>query len=186
MKVYCVGSHSTGKTTLARAIASAYKLPLITEVARGVLAAMEVRLDSLRVDMPLVIEYQQRVFRAQVAAEAAHPDGFVSDRAFDNLAYAAEHADIRVIPGIAEYMRSITQTGAHVFFVRPHKEMITDDGVRSGLDWEAVVRIDGMIKLLLELHGVRYMPIAMASMQERMHVVNYVLGSKRKRRAIHE
>ena len=41
MKVYFVGSHATGKTELARFVSRAYKLPLISEVARAVLAEME-------------------------------------------------------------------------------------------------------------------------------------------------
>ena len=40
-RIYLVGAHSTGKTTLARWIRDRYRLPMISEVARGVLAAAD-------------------------------------------------------------------------------------------------------------------------------------------------
>ncbi len=53
-RIYLVGAHSTGKTTLARWVRDRYGLPMIAEVARGVLAEMEERLDALRSDIDLV------------------------------------------------------------------------------------------------------------------------------------
>src|SRR5262245_33058023 len=91
MRIYFVGSHATGKTTLARYVSRRYGLPMISEVARAVLAEMETSLEALRTDMDLVAEYQERVFARQVAVEKQHQGRFVSDRAFDNLAYVAEH-----------------------------------------------------------------------------------------------
>src|SRR4029078_12569531 len=91
MRIYFVGSHATGKTTLCRYVSRRYGLPMISEVARAVLAEMETGLDALRTDMDLVAEYQERVFARQVAVEKMHENRFVSDRAFDNLAYVAEH-----------------------------------------------------------------------------------------------
>ena len=94
MRIYFVGSHSTGKTTMARYISRKYGLPMISEMARAVLAELETSLDALRTDPDLVAEYQRRVFDRQVEVEHSQPGGFVSDRAFDNLAYAAEHTII--------------------------------------------------------------------------------------------
>src|SRR5262249_12865207 len=91
VRIYFVGSHATGKTTLCRHVSRRYGVPMITEVARAVLAEMETGLDALRTDMDLVAEYQERVIARQVAVERQHADHFVSDRAFDNLAYVAEH-----------------------------------------------------------------------------------------------
>src|SRR5262252_7190354 len=94
MRIYFVGSHATGKTTLCRYVSRRYGVPMITEVARAVLAEMETSLDALRTDIDLVAEYQKSVFMRQIAVEKAQPGGFVSDRAFCNLAYAAEHTTI--------------------------------------------------------------------------------------------
>ena len=178
MRIYFVGSHATGKTTLCRHVSRRYGLPMITEVARAVLAEMESSLDALRTDMDLVAEYQQRVFARQVAVEKLHDGHFVSDRAFDNLAYAAEHttvvSEMMAEARFAEYMRWVSD--GTVFFLRPHPSLLKDDGVRAGVSWESVLRIDGMIKLLLELHRVPYLPIESVSMQERVRAVDFVLG----------
>src|SRR5262249_56562811 len=84
---------------------------MITEVARGVLAEMETSFEALRTDVELVATYQRRVFERQIAIERSHVDGFVSDRAFDNLAYAAGHttvlAELLGAATFAEYMEGV-------------------------------------------------------------------------------
>jgi nicotinamide riboside kinase len=177
MRIYFVGSHATGKTTLCRYVSRRYGLPMISEVARAVLAEMETGLDALRTDMDLVAEYQERVFARQVAVEKLHDERFVSDRAFDNLAYVAEHTtnaaammnDQRFI----DYMKWVSN--GIVFFLRPHQSLLKDDGVRAGVSWDSVLRIDGMVKLMLEQHRVSYLPIESVSMQERVRAVEFVL-----------
>src|SRR5438067_3833272 len=178
MRIYLVGSHATGKTTLCRYVSRRYGLPMISEVARAVLAEMESSLDALRTDMDLVAEYQERVFARQVAVEKQHEARFVSDRAFDNLAYVAEHttnafammSDAR----FRDYMRWVSD--GIVFFLRPHPSLLKEDGVRAGVSWDSVVRIDGMVKLMLEQHGISYLPIESVSMQERVRAVEFVLA----------
>src|SRR3954469_10443133 len=112
MRIYFVGSHATGKTTLCRYVSRRFGLPMISEVARAVLAEMESSLDALRTDMDLVAEYQERVFARQVAIEKLHEGRFVSDRAFDNLAYAAEHttvvADLMNEQKFTDYMKWVS------------------------------------------------------------------------------
>lgn len=177
MRIYFVGSHATGKTTLCRYVSRRYGLPMISEVARAVLAEMETGLDALRTDMDLVAEYQERVFARQVAVEHLHDGKFVSDRAFDNLAYVAEHTmnafammnDARFL----DYMKWVKE--GTVFFVRPHKDLLKEDGVRAGVSWDSVLRIDGMVKLMLEQHGISYLPLESVSMQERVRAVEFVL-----------
>ncbi|HMY56612.1 MAG TPA: AAA family ATPase [Pseudomonadota bacterium] len=181
MRIYFVGSHATGKTTMTRWVSRRYGLPMITEVARSVLAELEIDLDSLRTDMDRVSDYQRRVFERQIAIERLQEKGFVSDRAFDNLAYAADHALVLgdIMSGesgeeVREYMKWVAQ--GVVFFVRPHRSLLREDGVRAGVDWESVVRIDGMVKLLLEQFRIPYLPIDTSSMQERVRAVEFVLG----------
>lgn len=181
MRIYFVGSHATGKTTMTRWVSRRYGLPMITEVARGVLAELETDFIHLRTDMDQVADYQRKVFERQMATERLQERGFVSDRAFDNLAYAAEHttalADIMFHDGGEELRRYMDWVnGGLVFFMRPQRELLTDDGVRAGLDWESVQRIDGMVKLLLEQYRISYLPIDTASMQERVRVVDFVLS----------
>jgi nicotinamide riboside kinase len=182
MRIYFVGSHATGKTTMTRWVSRRYGLPMITEVARSVLAELETNFDTLRTDMERVGDYQRRVFERQIATERLQEKGFVSDRAFDNLAYAAEHAlcmgdimhDSSGADDVRSYMEWVNE--GVVFFVRPHRSLLKEDGVRAGVDWDSVVRIDGMVKLLLEQYRIRYMPIDTPSMQERVRAVEFVLG----------
>ena len=177
-RIYLVGAHSTGKTTLARWVRDAYGLPMISEVARGVLAEMEEQLDSIRSNVGVVDRYQREVFLRQVQSEMEMEGSFVSDRAFCNLAYAAHHstilAELASDPRLAEYMDRVRD--GIVFFVRPHKELVVEDGVRAGVDWDEVVRIDGMVKFMLEWFGVPYLPMASLSMQERLRAVERVLS----------
>ncbi len=178
MRIYFVGSHATGKTTLCRHVSRRYGLPMISEVARAVLAEMETGLDTLRTDMDLVADYQERVFARQVAVERLHDGRFVSDRAFDNLAYVAEHttnaAAMMNDQRFHDYMKWVSE--GVVFFLRPHQSLLKDDGVRAGVSWDSVLRIDGMVKLMLEQYGITYLPIESMSMQERVRAVEFVLG----------
>jgi hypothetical protein len=63
-----------------------------------------------------------------------------------------------------------------VFFLRPHQSLLKDDGVRAGVSWDSVLRIDGMVKLMLEQHRISYLPIESVSMQERVRAVEFVLA----------
>jgi len=176
-RIYFVGSHATGKTTLARYVHDRFRLPLISEVARSVLAEMEITLDRIRANLDTVNRYQHEVCWRQIREETQARGGFVSDRAFCNLAYAAEHAtitrDLMRDPAIRRYMHWVGR--GLVFFVRPHPGLVRDDGVRAGLRWEDVVRADGMVKLLLELYGIPYVTISVLSMQERVRLIDEVV-----------
>jgi hypothetical protein len=102
----------------------------------------------------------------------------VSDRAFDNLAYVAEHttnaAAMMNDQRFRDYMSWVAD--GIVFFLRPHQSLLKDDGVRAGVSWDSVLRIDGMVKLMLEQHRISYLPIESVSMQERVRAVEFVLG----------
>ncbi len=178
MRIYFVGSHATGKTTLCRHVSRRYGLPMISEVARAVLAEMETSLDALRTDMDLIADYQERVFARQVEVEHAHKGRFVSDRAFDNLAYVAEHttnaAQMMNDQRFHDYMKWVAE--GIVFFLRPHQSLLKEDGTRAGVSWDSVLRIDGMVKLMLEQHQISYLPIESVSMQERVRAVEFVLS----------
>jgi hypothetical protein len=177
MRIYFVGAHATGKTTMTRYVSRKWGLPMITEVARAVLAELEAKLENLRTDMDLVAEYQKRVFERQVQVERLQHAGFVSDRAFDNLAYAAEHTtilgDLINDDHFRDYMRWVAE--GVVFFVRPQRDLLKEDGVRASVTWDSVLRIDGMIKLMLEQHRIPYLPLDSASMQERVRAVEFTL-----------
>jgi len=176
-RIYFVGAHSTGKTTLARWVRDRFGLPMIAEVARGVLSEMEAQLDSLRTNVELVNHYQTEVYLRQISSEMQQEGSFVSDRAFCNLAYAAHHATILGQVAKDERLKTYMQslTGGIVFYLRPHRELLSDDGVRAGVSWEEVLRIDGMVKFMLEFFEVPYIPVESLSMQERTRLIDRVL-----------
>lgn len=179
LRIYIAGAHSTGKTTLARWIARTYKLPLVTEVARSVLAELEIPLESLRVDLDRTATFQKEVFRRQNEQERLAGNRFVSDRTFDNLAYACHHtiALSEIAKDLGDYSERLHSPGSLVFFVRPHHDLLKEDGVRASVTWEEIVRIDGMVKLLLELHDVDYIAIDTLNMAERARTVRGVLSA---------
>lgn len=179
MKVYFVGSHSTGKTTCARYVSGKYKIPMITEVARMILSEKELQLDSLRYDLDLVDDYQSQIFYRQLAEEAKHSE-FVSDRSFDCLAYAAQHtrvlSKLMMSPELAAYLDVLRAPDSFIFFVRPSKATLKADGVRESLTWDGVVAIDAMIKLLLEMWELRHFQINIDNMQERVKLIDAILN----------
>src|SRR5947209_6117653 len=126
LRIYIAGAHSTGKTTLARWIARTYRLPLVTEVARAVLAELEIPLETLRVDLDRTATFQKEVFRRQSEMERLAGNRFVSDRTFDNLAYACHHtlALNEIASDLDEYSARLSTPGSLVFFVRPHRDLL--------------------------------------------------------------
>lgn len=180
MRVYFVGAHSTGKTTLARYVSQYHQVPMITEVARMVLSEKEMNLDSLRYDLAQVDDYQRQIFHRQIEEEKRY-DNFVSDRSFvDCLAYAAQHT--RVLPEllndpkVQNHLPLMKDANSYVFFVRPSKATLKTDGVREVPVWDGVVAIDSMIKFMLEMWEVKYFQIHIDNMQERVRLVDNVLN----------
>jgi Cdc6-like AAA superfamily ATPase len=185
MRVYFIGAHSTGKTTMARYVSRQTGLQLLPEVARMVLAERELSMETLRSDLDVVDSFQKEIFHRQMEIERNH-DSFVSDRSFDNLAYAAQHA--RVLQSIlqekefGEYLDRMRQPDVVLFYVRPVRATLRNDGIREQIDWDELVRIDGAIKFMLEMWGLQYFMIHSSSMQERARLVDAVLQKKTRRK----
>jgi len=179
MKIYFVGSHSTGKTTCARYVSEKYKVPMITEVARMILSEKELHLDSLRTNLDVVDDYQTQILYRQIEEESQQ-DNFVSDRSFDCLAYAAQHS--RILPKLLSsdelksYLEFLRVSDSFIFFVRPSRATLKADGVRESLTWDGVVAIDAQIKFMLEMWELRYFQINIENMQERVRLIDGVLS----------
>ena len=183
MKIYFIGSESSGKTTLARYTANKLKLPMLTEVARTVLAERELSVDSLRTNIDIVNSYQEEVFYRQLKEEKNLND-FVSDRSFDNLAYACAYATNfnKLINSeeckkyIVSLKEGVDRGDSKVFFVRPFKSILKNDGVRETVSWEQSIAVDAMIKMLIQLFDIKYINISTESMQERIHLLQSTLN----------
>jgi len=179
LRIYYVGAHSTGKTTMARYTAQQYGLPIITEVARLLLAEKELSIATLRADIQAVNSYQRGVLEKQISEEAGK-EHFVSDRSFDNLAYAAMHATVlrqmMKDQNLEKYIETLRSKDVAIFFIRPAASIINNDGVREKVEWDELIRIDALVKFMLEMWGLRYFQISTASMQERIRLVDAVIG----------
>lgn len=180
MKIYFAGSHSIGKSTCARYVSEKYHLPMITECARMILSEKELSLDSLRSDLKVVNEYQEDIFYRQLDEEQKLYDDFVSDRTLDCLAYAGNHST--VLPKLIKsdrfnnYLNILNSPDSIVFFIRPSKATLKQDGVRESLSWDGVVTIDAQVKLLLEMFDIRHFQINTDNMQERARLIDSVLS----------
>jgi len=179
MRIYIAGSHSTGKTSISRILSKEYKLPLLNEVARTVLAEKELNLDVLRTDLDVVDDYQEEVFFRQLKEENKY-ESFVSDRTFDNLAYAAQHSRIlsKLINSeeLKTYVETLKRDDVYLFFIRPSKATLKNDGTRETICWDGVVAIDSMIKFMFEMFDLRYISINSVSMQERIKTIKTIIG----------
>jgi len=179
MKVYMCGAHSVGKTTLARYVSETYNVPMITEVARMILSEKELHLDSLRTNLDVVDDYQSKIFSRQVEQESKF-DSFVSDRSFDCLAYAAQHS--RILPKLLKskelelYINSLKSLDSYIFFVRPSKATLKEDGIRESLSWDGIIAIDAQVKFLCEMFELRYFQINTDSMRERVRLIDSILS----------
>lgn len=184
MRIYFCGSHASGKSTLTRYVAETHKLSIISEVARAVLSEKELQVDSLRSNIDTVNNYQHEVFNRQIKEENKY-HSFVSDRSLiDCLAYSAQHSRITAQlvsdPIFKTYVESLNKPEVLLFFVRASKATLRSDGVREHLNWDGVVAIDAMIKLLLEIYGVRYHQISTDSMQERTRFIDNIIDLSNK------
>lgn len=91
MRIAIAGASGTGKTTLARAIAERYNLPINPVGARSVAKSMGFD-NPYDVDAAgRRVEFQRKLFEQKRAWELAN-DRFVTDRSYlDNLTYCALH-----------------------------------------------------------------------------------------------
>jgi len=91
MRIAIAGASGTGKTTLARAIAEKYSLPINPVGARSV--ALQMGFDS-PYDTDRAgrrVQFQAELFKAKLLWESEH-EHFVTDRTcLDNLTYSALH-----------------------------------------------------------------------------------------------
>jgi len=135
-------------------------------------------MNTLRSDIDVVDSFQEEIFKRQLDIEKGQKS-FVSDRSFDNLAYAAQHARVlnRVLESkrLKEYIRNMKGKDTFLFYIRPVKATLRNDGTREIVDWDEILRIDGAIKFMLEMWGLKYFMICSSSMQERTRLVDAIL-----------
>jgi nicotinamide riboside kinase len=166
-RIAIVGSFSTGKTTLAEAVAEPLGLPLLPEVAREIVAL------GFKLDKDATPETETLIFLRQFRNELEHAD-FVGDRSLmDVMAYAGwvldnqphrkEFALWEECLRIAEYQLRSQYT--HVFYL-PIEFPIVPDGLRP-LDPDFQADIDKRMLAILDRHAVHHTTLT-GSVEERI------------------
>ena len=181
MRIYFSGSESSGKTTLARYTAKKYKLDFLPETARTVLAEQELDINNMRADIDMADKYQRLVFDRQIKEEQKLTS-FVADRSLiDVIAYSLQYSTIGhslyFSDELTQYIKALRSEGAIVFFVRPSKSTLHNDGARETVSWEKAVGIDATMKTLFNLIDIDYYQIHTDSAQERTQIINQVLST---------
>jgi|SRR5579859_399562 len=182
MKIYFSGAHSCGKSTLSRYVSSKYNLPIVTETARMILSEQELQIDQLRCDPEIANNYQRQVFKRQILEESKYTS-FVADRSIiDILAYSAQHSkilpELMGRPELTAALESLKMLDVILFFIRPTKATLRSDGVREILNWDSVIAIDAMLKLLFEMFEIKYFQINADSIQERTKLIDNIINIK--------
>lgn len=170
--IYVVGSSSSGKTTLCKALAARLGLPPdrhVTEVARSVMRSTSFTREHVeRLDM------QKTILNAQVAAEGKTRSKYAAtgasvhsqnsafllcDRsAIDALVYASlsptESTGAEILAESAE-LQSVLPIYRRGLFIllHPVKEWFEDDGIRALTDTS---RYPDTYKYYLERYGIKY------------------------------
>ena len=173
-RIAIVGSFSTGKTTLAEALARRMDLPLLPEVAREVVEL------GFKLDKDASPETETLIFMRQFNNEISTEE-FVGDRSMiDVMAYAGWVLDHRErtkefylwdeCVRLAE--RTLRTAYSHVFYL-PIEFPIVLDGLRPD-DPEFQKDIDERILRLLRSHDIEYETIT-GSIPERIEKIEKVL-----------
>ena len=155
-RIAIVGSFSTGKTTLAEALARELELPLLPEAAREVVEL------GFKLDKDATAETETLIFLKQLNNELGTEE-FVGDRSLiDTMAYAgwvldnqARTKETALWDECLKLAERRLRTGySHVFYL-PIEFPIVLDGLRPD-DPGFQKEIDERILALMESHGVRY------------------------------
>ena len=169
-RIAIVGSFSTGKTTLAEALARKLELPLLPEVAREIVEL------GFKLDKDATPETEALIFMRQYNNELG-ADEFVGDRSLidvmayagwvlDNQPYRKEMLLWEECEKLAE--RRLRTNYSHVYYL-PIEFPIVLDGLRPD-DPAFQKEIDERVLGLLESHAISYRTIT-GSVEERVAAI---------------
>jgi deoxyadenosine/deoxycytidine kinase len=169
-RIAIVGSFSTGKTTLAEAVAEPLGVPLLPEAAREVVKL------GFKLDKDATPETETLIFLKQLYNEMSHPE-FVGDRSLiDVLAYAGwvlENREWTKEMALWEECEKIARHHlrsqyTHVVYL-PIEFPIVLDGLRPD-DPEFQADIDRRVLDLLYVNDIKYETLR-GSVEERVEAL---------------
>lgn len=185
MRIYFAGAFSEGKTLLKNKVAKEYNLTAIPEQVRVIAGERELEsLAPIRIHPDQVEEFQIETLKRQFESEKAVGDNFVSCRCIDNVAFLGFFGGryslnrLRNSKIYKEYINWLTMGDEVIFYMLPHKNLISSDGFRD-TDWELALQISGAVKMVLEMEGVRYIPVHPLAASDRERIIfNYIDSRK--------
>jgi len=183
MLIYFIGSHSTGKSTLAEYISKERGVGLQPEIARQEILKNKIDLNALRRNLNELTNFQVDLLNKQIAVETeqfSKSDNMIFDRCgVDVMAYTIEHTiqaeKIFNNIKIKDYLENFKKQKKVVFFLRPHIDLLENDGIREKVEMTSIYHIDGVIKTLLNISGIDYISINSSNFSERVSTVNTIL-----------
>lgn len=177
MRIAVTGTHSTGKTTLVRELSKLLGLPMIEEVARGIIRSYGFQTTQEYIDRGTPEQkkrIQSDILAAQMLAEDKL-DCFVSYRTvFDPVAYAKIYGvpDITVNIWIGKAVEHALNTYDLIVYLPPVIKTV-DDGFRS-TDEHLRLRYDALLSKYIHafcLFGGRRITLLQSDLEQRINVV---------------
>lgn len=151
MKIALIGTHGTGKTTLAKEISKRLNIPYIPETAVEV---------NEMLGLPLypnsTAETQFVIFINQLMKEYTYDEGVFDRCLLDNIAYSsAQDLNEDIIDAMANIARVMAKKFDFIFLVTRFTEKIEDNGYRdTGLLGQ--MDIEHIILILLQSLDLKY------------------------------
>lgn len=188
-----VGASGVGKTTLAKYVADNYGLKLLPSASRAAIAEMGLSdYKTLMADPDLYHQFGLRVQKLQHEMEDVcikNGEPFVSDRGFDHIAYAVLYQSYPK-PFIEEGLKRLEQVKdrriyIHVLPDAEVRECALEQSTRHEfLDWEMMLRFDGVLHYLIEQFQIPAIQINVNSLGKRHRIVDAMLRDRWPRRAV--
>jgi len=166
MRITIMGSHSTGKTTLAKALAERLNFGYLHDVVRE-----EAVKKGFVINENTPPEVQLWLLIRQWELETTTPEGWVADKSlFDYLVYGRLILKEKIVKDLIQWF--VQQNAKYDFvFYLPIEFPMEEDGIRS-IDPEFREEIDRLLKECLDEFGIDYIVLS-GSVKER---VNQALG----------
>lgn len=153
------GTHGSGKTTLAKAVAEKLGLPFVGSIARSILQREGISYKMLIKDFWALCDFQRECFERALLLEAP----FVTDRSiYDMMAYSVLHL------GSSFGWKKVEYT--YVFFLPFNPRFLIDDGMRLS-DFKFALAVHHQILSILNFLDVRFFRVKSVELEDRVNEV---------------
>ena len=169
MRIAVVGSHGTGKTTVAENVSKKTWLPKLDEVAREVMDMFGKRPQDMTPEERK--RFQIDVYFLQHDKED-NKESFISDRGiYDNLAYVY-FVEEKLYELLKRKTKEVHQWYDKVYYT-PIEFELQQDGVRFE-DLEFQKQIDYKIKEILNVLNIEYEVLSWSTKQREQQILSYI------------